>query len=130
MISVLVVDDRPDVRLSLMYMLEAAGFTVLEAGDGREALAVLGQKRVDVLLTDLYMPGMDGISLVDAIRNRLSRPPRLVMMTGKDVRVGSSAVIDAMEQGAEAMLIKPFTKEQLVRAIQQAPRLGLRSLPS
>ena len=130
MISVLVVDDRPDVRLSLMYMLEAAGFTVLEAGDGREALAVLGKRRVDVLLTDLYMPGMDGITLVDAIRNRLGRPPRLVMMTGHEVRAGSSVVLHAMEQGAEAVLIKPFTKEQLVRAIQQAPRVGLRPAAS
>src|SRR5262245_54720885 len=115
---VLVVDDRPDVRLSLLYMLEASGFSVAEAADAREALSLLQRTPVDVVLTDLLMPATDGVGLITAIRQRLTRPPRIIAMTGS-ARVDRDATIEeAVSLGAETVLIKPFTRDQLVKAIE------------
>src|SRR5947207_3057525 len=55
-VTVLVVDDRPDVRLSLVYMLEASVYVVAEAPDGRQAIATIARRQVDVVLADLSMP--------------------------------------------------------------------------
>jgi len=118
---VLVVDDRPDVRLSLLYMLEASGFEVAEAADGRGALSMLAKHHIDVILTDLYMPGMDGVGLISAVRDRLSRAPRIIAMTGSTHMGREATIAAATAMGAEAVLIKPFTREQLIRAIQNPP---------
>jgi CheY-like chemotaxis protein len=115
--SVLVVDDRPDVRLSLLYMLEASGYDVAEAGDGRQALAALARKRVDLILTDLYMPVMDGLGLVRSIRERQGPRPGVIAMSGSG-HLGRDASLEAAQVlGADAVLRKPFTREQLINTI-------------
>ena len=118
MTCILVVDDRPDVRLSLLYMLQASGFDVAEAADGAQALEQVTHKRVDVILTDLYMPGFDGLALIRAMRNRKGPQPRIIAMSGAD-HLGKEAALEAAKVlGAEAILQKPFTREQLVQAIR------------
>jgi CheY-like chemotaxis protein len=100
-------------------MLEASGFSVAEAADGREALSLLQRTPVDVVLTDLLMPSMDGVGLITAIRQRLTRPPRIIAMTGSARVDRTTTTEEAVAMGAEAVLIKPFTRDQLVRAIEQ-----------
>jgi CheY-like chemotaxis protein len=111
---VLVVDDRPDVRLSLLYMLEAAGFDVAEAENGEQALNLVWSQRVEVVLTDLAMPGMDGRELTQKIVEARHRP-RVIVMSGSE-RLGPE---EAETLGADAVLSKPFTREQLVRTIKE-----------
>jgi CheY-like chemotaxis protein len=121
-ITVLVVDDRPDVRLSLLYMLEASGYDVCEAGDGREAIAVIAKRKVDVVLTDLFMPVMGGLELLGAIRNRPGPHPRVIAMTGSG-SIENPVVRSAIEQlGPGGVLQKPFTREHLIKAIGNADR--------
>src|SRR4051794_20630180 len=81
-VTVLVVDDRPDVRLSLLYMLEASGYVVAEAADGRQAMPTIAQRQVDVVLADLSMPTMDGDELIRTIRARPMANPKTILMTG------------------------------------------------
>ena len=111
--TVLVVDDRPDVRLSLIYMLEASGFDVAEAADGDQALDVIARRRVEVVLTDLAMPGMDGRKLTTKLVANRVRPKVSVMSGSERLEPGDAAVL-----GADAILAKPFTREQLVQAIK------------
>jgi CheY-like chemotaxis protein len=69
-IRVLVVDDEEVVRLGYRRVLSADGFRVMAAGDGREALDLMGGDRFDVVLMDMRMPGMDGIELLRAIKDQ------------------------------------------------------------
>src|SRR5262245_55970164 len=95
-----VVDDLPYVREALAELLRAAGYHVVAVGSGPDALAVLEREAADLLLTDLYMPEMNGWDLVRAVRAR-----RLTGRAGQPICVGLySAVLSA------------FNREQLARA--------------
>src|SRR5262245_21928089 len=129
MTRILVVDDRPDVRLSLKLMLEASGFDCSEAASGDEALDQLKNERIDFVLTDLLMPGMDGASLIRAIRQQLPKSPRIIAMTGADHLERENVVKEAAAQRPDTILLKPFSLRQLVgvmRNLTAAPSLGLR----
>jgi two-component system phosphate regulon response regulator PhoB len=118
MIRILVVDDRPDVRLSFLYLLEASGYDVAEAADGTQALSVMARKHIDVILTDLYMPGLDGLGLVRIVRNGPPPQPRIIAMSGSD-HIGRDASLEAARVlGADAILTKPFSRDLLVRTIR------------
>ena len=81
-LRVLVVDDQPDVRLAFRYMLEADDHLVAEAADGREAMTYLDREPVDVLLTDLCMPVMDGLALLRQLRTGPFQFPHLSPLPG------------------------------------------------
>jgi len=107
---VLVVDDQPDVRLAFRYMLEHYGYAVGEAANGADALSYLSRQRVDVILTDLYMPGMDGLSLVRVIRASPEPQPRVIAISGSP-NLGKNASLQAAQiLGADAILPKPISR--------------------
>src|SRR6185436_1570777 len=112
--TVLVVDDEPDTRLMLRALLEFYGYDVVEAGDGTEALRHLTSRPVFALLTDLYMPGMDGIQLLRQIGNDRTRAKRVVAMSGVLHRGQASSAAAASLLGADAVLDKPFSRHQLL----------------
>jgi two-component system, NarL family, sensor histidine kinase EvgS len=114
MTRVLVVDDLPDVRFSFMFMLQALGYTPLEAQDGSSALAVISKEPVDVVLTDLYMPGMDGFALARAV-HELPAPgrPAVICMTGVDIPSTDSVHMSVV-------LKKPVNRDTLLAAIRSA----------
>jgi CheY-like chemotaxis protein len=117
-IRVLIVDDQPDVRLAFAYMLEALGCTIGEAHDGVAALAYLAKNRVDVVLTDMYMPGMDGLGLVRAVRSGKPPYPRIIVMSGSE-NLGMDASLEAAKVlGADAVLRKPITRDRLLNTIR------------
>jgi CheY-like chemotaxis protein len=119
MTRILVVDDRPDVRLSFMYMLQASGYEVAEAASGTEALAYLAKERADVILTDLYMPGMDGLGLLRVLRSGPKPYPHVIAMSGSP-HLGTAASLEAARVlGADAVLQKPLSRETLVGTIRQ-----------
>jgi len=108
----LVVDDAKAIRLVLRDMLVDLGFDVVEAQDGRSALAQL-QEHPDVLLAlaDWNMPGMDGLAFVRAVRGRPElRDVRLVMCSCESEL---SQVVRALEAGANEYVMKPFTRAVL-----------------
>ena len=120
MARILVVDDLPDVRLSLCMMLEASGFEVAEAADGAAALSELGRQQVDVVLTDLFMPGVNGIGLIKAL-TREPRRPVIIAMTGHADLNGGAEHRMALEL-ADAVLIKPFGIQDLLNTIKTIGR--------
>jgi PAS domain S-box-containing protein len=113
--EILLVDDEPAIRTVAQTMLEQAGYRVVVAGDGDEALARLEQpgSAPDLLLTDLAMPGMDGHALIRAVRERRRALP-IVVSTG----FGEEGAIDRLVlQGVVAVLHKPYRREDLLRVV-------------
>lgn len=113
---VLVVDDEPTARRSLAWLLRDAGYEVTTAADGEEALAALDGARFDLLLTDLRMPGMDGLDL--SRRGRILDPDlTVVMMTAHgDV----SDAVRAMSEGAFWFVPKPVDIDPLLDVLHRA----------
>lgn len=116
MTSVLIVDDDIALRTTISRDLGDQGFTVWLAQDAGEALALLSERAIDVLLTDLRMPGADGIDLLEKIR-ALSSRTRAILMSGY---ASARDYQRAIECGAVRVLCKPFTSSELLQAIRQA----------
>jgi two-component system, chemotaxis family, chemotaxis protein CheY len=113
-IRVLIVDDSSTIRRIISRCLDRAevGVTeVLEAGDGCEALELLASRKVDVVLTDINMPNMDGLQLLGEIRKspKWGAIPVLVITSES----GAEAVGEAVSKGAAGYIKKPFTPLQL-----------------
>lgn len=115
---VLLVDDEEGIRLSLGANLELEGYTVLEAHSAEAALQILQQQPVDVVLTDICMPGMTGVELFQAVRKRGLDTP-VVLMTGfaREELLGQ-----ALGEGAFAVLAKPFDVDDALRTLSNAVR--------
>lgn len=111
---VLVVDDEPDMGVNVTRILRRGGYDCLAAGGGEEALALCEQRRPDLILTDLRMPGMDGLALLRAVRQHV--PPIPVIIFSAYASGATAGEAGAM--GASAFLPKPFTGAQLVDAVR------------
>jgi CheY-like chemotaxis protein len=114
---VLTIDDSKTMRDMLMLTLAEAGFEVLQAVDGQHGLDVLGDDRVDVVITDINMPIMDGYGV---IRNLRKNPvhkttPILVLTTESD----SAKKVIAREAGATGWMVKPFDPDRLIATIRK-----------
>lgn len=105
-LAVLVVEDDPDIREVISAVLQVEGYAVSAASNGAEALARLEDAPVDLLLTDLMMPVMDGWSLVRAAKLR----PDLARMRVLVITAQHDAVVD----GIDRLLLKPFELHVLV----------------
>ena len=119
----LVIDDDPGVRALIRRLLLEAGHDVLEAGDGAAALKLMEDHPTDVVVTDVYMPGMDGFELALKLRRMRVRPAVVAVSGG-----GFGSQVDmldvAAQLGAAATLPKPFSKDQLLAALEQALARG------
>ena len=110
--TVLVVDDEDSVRTLARRMLELAGYTVVDAADGLQALAVLsGPTAVDVVISDLRMPGMDGRELASHLGRQWPHLP-ILFISGYDVYVGKQDL-------PGPVLPKPFGVDDLTSGVQQ-----------
>ena len=113
----LVVDDVMTVRESLAIALESAGFAVTGAANGREALEALEKEPFDVLVTDMWMPEMDGLRLLKEIRGRMPNM-RIFGVTGGGPRLTIEAMTSLAEVwGAEKVFLKPFDDDELIAAV-------------
>ncbi|MET4694311.1 PP2C family protein-serine/threonine phosphatase [Endozoicomonas lisbonensis] len=110
--NILIVEDAKDQRLMLSVVLRKKGHQVLEAADGKEALAILQQdKTVRIVISDWMMPEMDGIDLLKAIRgSEIEHYTYFILLTGKTER---EAVVEGMNCGADDFLTKPVNFEEL-----------------
>jgi len=119
-IRLLIADDHPIVRDGLSGMFASApGFEVLgEAGDGAEVVRMAGAMNPDVILMDLRMPGMDGLSAIRELA-RLGIPARVLVLTTYDT---DGHVLPAIEAGATGYLLKDSPREELLRGARAAAR--------
>ena len=124
--TILVVDDEPNVRQYLRTILEDAGFAVVTAADGEEALNIIKQKRPDFISLDLVMPRKSGHKLLYELRkdSALSRIPVLVVTAHAKDELGQKDLEDLLERrvmsGPGTYLEKPISPDTYVRAIQRA----------
>lgn len=116
---VFVVDDEPGVRRVFSRVLSRAGFHVTEAGDGAEALSVLDRERFDVILSDISMPGLSGVALLEAVRQR-DLTTQVVFATGNP---SLETAMRAVELGAVRYLTKPVEHSVLIEVVREAVRL-------
>ena len=118
MASILVVEDDESLRRLFEQMLVRAGYEVTIAADGAKALKLIETTVFDVMITDLIMPEMEGLSLLRELRNKKS-PMKVIAMSGG----GRGSATDYLEMakmlGAAETLPKPFTGQQLIDTIER-----------
>ena len=117
MASILVIDDDPDTREVLLSTLESAGHTVALASDGKQGVEQYRAKPADLVITDLYMPGQEGLETIKQLRMEFPEV-RIVAMSGKPT--GATMLSVATRLGAAAILSKPFLPQELLTAVEQA----------
>ena len=114
---ILVVDDEAQLVRVLRGYLERAGFSVLTAYDGREALRIALQERPDLVVLDLMLPGMDGLDVCRALRRESGIP--IIMLTA---RVEETERIIGLELGADDYVTKPFSPREIVARVRAVLR--------
>jgi two-component system, OmpR family, response regulator VicR len=114
---ILVVDDEPPIVDVLTYNLQRAGYEVLVAGDGLEALAAARREQPDLVVLDLMLPGLDGLEVCRALRRECSVP--IIMLTALDGEVDR---VVGLELGADDYVVKPFSVRELVARVKNILR--------
>ena len=113
---VLVVDDEPNMRKVLCALLERSGYEVLSAGDGREAQKCLQRGGIDVVMTDIRMPRMNGLELLAWCSTEVPDLPVIVITAHGTI----DTAVQAMKDGAFDFVTKPFDSGQLIRTVRKA----------
>lgn len=113
--SVLVVDDEPMARTLLRLMLVRAGFEVLEAADGPEALTKVKEQIPDIMILDVMMPGLDGFAVCEALRKEEETADLPIIMLS--AKTDSVSVRKGLRAGASQYLTKPISQEELTRSV-------------
>jgi two-component system response regulator HydG len=114
--TVLVIDDEEPNRAALDRLLSKEGYAVLQAGHGRDGLEMLRGEPVDVVLTDLKMPGMTGLDLLRAVK-AIDADVEVVVMTAFGT---VEAAVEAMKEGAYDFIAKPLRRAELLRTLEKA----------
>ncbi|MDL1957094.1 MAG: response regulator [Candidatus Desulfofervidus auxilii] len=121
MMNILIVDDSATMRKIILRTIRQSGYAVddvLEAGNGKEALEVVKNNKVDLILTDINMPEMDGLELIETLRAspETQNMPILVISTE-----GAEDIVEkAKTLGVKGFVRKPFTPEKIGEALKQA----------
>ncbi|MCP9470668.1 MAG: response regulator [Nitrospira sp.] len=113
--TALVVDDSPTMRQMVAFTLMNAGFTVIEAEHGRDAVSKIAGKKMDLVVTDLNMPEMDGIALIKELRKSADfKYTPILMLTTESATEKKMA---GKEAGATGWIVKPFNPDVLLSTI-------------
>jgi CheY-like chemotaxis protein len=116
-ITILVVDDESEFKEVLREVFQMAGYKCLTASDGQEALKTLKKHKVDLVMTDIVMPGLDGIQLTEIIKDKYDC--LVIMMTGY---VKDFTRKDAMARGASEFISKPLDIKKLLSLVNNLLR--------
>ena len=116
---VLAVDDDPGICNLMRDKLTREGYSCLNCSSGEEAMQVLQHETFDIVITDLQMPGISGLQLIEEARKTHPHSAFLIVTGMSDIRVG----IDAMKRGADDYLVKPFPLDALVASVGRAQTL-------
>lgn len=115
MAKILVVDDAEFLRVRISKMLSGEGYDILEAENGAKAVETYKSAKPDVVLMDITMPEMDGLTALREIRNYDSSA-KVVMLTALGQE---SVVLEAIKAGARDFVVKPFEKERVLSAVSK-----------
>lgn len=118
-VSVLVIDDEPQIQRLLTITLEAQGYRVAIAGTGKEGLEATAQRRRDLIILDLGLPDLSGTSVLKQIREWTQTP--VIILTVQDAETEK---IDALDSGADDYVTKPFNSGELLARVRAALRRG------
>ena len=111
--TILIVDDEPPIREVLVYNLKKEGYNVIEAEDGITAVNIATEQRPDLILLDIMLPKLDGLSVCKRIKNTYNVP--ILMLTAKDSEIDK---ILGLELGADDYITKPFSVRELVARVK------------
>ncbi|GAB4301829.1 MAG: response regulator [Desulfuromonadia bacterium] len=114
---IMTADDSPSIRQMVSFTLKQNGYEVVEAVDGKDALAKLSNQKVDMLITDLNMPNLDGIGLIKGVRGgTMNRFIPIIMLTTESQE---SRKAEGKAAGATGWIVKPFKPEQLIAVVKK-----------
>jgi DNA-binding response OmpR family regulator len=113
--TVLIVDDDADCRRLLAIHLKLAGFDVLEAPNGLDAISVLNGKKASLIATEWQLPIIDGLRLLNWLQNEFETPPPVLVLTA----AGAGAEKNMLESGADAVLFKPVAAAEILAAVEK-----------
>jgi two-component system chemotaxis response regulator CheY len=115
--TVLVVDDAMTIRSLAKFALSKAGYTILEAEDGLKGLEQLSKNQVDLIITDLNMPNMNGLDMAKKVKSdAATRAIPIFMLT---TEASQELAVQGKEIGIMAWIVKPFVPEKLLGAVQK-----------
>ncbi|MBI5439106.1 MAG: response regulator [Nitrosomonadales bacterium] len=115
--TIMIVDDSASMRHVVDIALRGAGYEVIEACDGNDALSKLNGRKVNLIISDVNMPNMDGITFVKAVRNLPEHKfASIIMLTAGFLK---STREQAREAGVRAWMVKPFDKFQLLDMVSR-----------
>ena len=115
--NILVVDDSKPVRESIRYILEENKYDVIEGFDGLNGLEKLSEGDIDLIITDLRMPKLDGIGLIKKVRahDKYKSIPILVLTVESEQEI----IDEGTAAGADGWIVKPFSIDKLISAVQK-----------
>ena len=118
--TILVVDDEPDILATIEGGLEPEGYELLFARNGEQALAVFDERRADLVICDLKMPGLDGIAMLVELRERDPKLPA-ILLTGY---LAPDTIEECTRLGGVQLIRKPFVFSELLTLVATSLRLG------
>ena len=114
---ILIIDDEPDLRDVLAHLLEEAGYKVEVASEGGEGISKHRESPADLVITDLHMPGKDGLETLRELRED-SEDVKLVAISGSDTYLVETNLDSSRIHGADRTFMKPFNVKQFLAAIR------------
>ena len=115
--NILIVDDSASMRQLVAFALEDAGYDVVQAVDGEDALSKVSLSRAEMVITDLNMPKLDGIGLIRQLREKSEyKFTPIVMLTTESQETKKN---EGKQAGASGWIVKPFTPDQLIGVVRK-----------
>ena len=115
--TIMVIDDSASIRQVVSLTMKKAGYDVIEACDGKDALAKLSGQKVNLVVCDVNMPNMDGITFVKEVKKLANYKFTPIIMLTTESQEGKKA--EGQEAGAKAWVVKPFKPEMMLAAVSK-----------
>ncbi len=113
--NILVTDDEPIMREILCDLFQNLGCITFEASNGKEAYNIAMQNQIDVVISDIRMPGGSGVELLENLRAKHPSQPIVILISG----YSDLSMEDALKKGAQSMISKPFDRKSLLTTIEK-----------
>lgn len=119
MTNILIIDDDPSSRYLLKVILEQEGYTVFYAGGGDEGLRIFQANPIDLVITDILMPGTDGLAVIRTLINTVPETKIIALSGGGMILTAETSLHIARKMGAFESLAKPFVRTELLAMVQR-----------
>lgn len=119
MARILIIDDEEMFRQMLRQMLEMAGYEVVEASEGGEAIGLFRKQPADLVITDIFMPEKEGIATIQEMKKEFPKLKMIAVSGGGNKRCGFEYLQFAESVGADCTLSKPFERQEILDAVEK-----------